>query len=533
MKTTRLSIRLAAHWLSFIVAPAVLLSAAGAQTGPSITQQPASQTNLARTIVTLSVAVSGTGPFTYQWRFNGTNLPSNIITTAAGNGSAPSFGHSGDGGQPTNASLDPFGVALDTSGNLFIAERSSGFDRIRKVDAKGVITTVAGTGSSTFSGDGGPATNAGFEPTVFAVDSSGNVFIADYANYRVRKVDGKGIITTVAGNGSFNYSGDGGAATNAGLEAPSGVALDAMGNLLIPAGLSRLRKVDTNGIINTVAGSKTVGFSGDGGPATNASLSFPTGVAVDRFGNLFIADHLNNRIRKVDVNGVITTAAGNGTSGYSGDGGPATNAILSSPEYPAVDASGNLFFADRGNARIRKVDINGFITTVAGNGTLAYSGDGGAATNASLADPAGVGVDASDTLFIPEANRVRKVSLHDLPVLTLNNFTNSTAGNYQVVITSPYGSVTSVVARLTVGTPPVQKTIIDMGVPVVSGNKLLLGFTLTQGSSASFTLLQASRITGPWTTNTVAVLTTNTPAVSYQFSVPLPGSIEFFRVRSP
>ena len=255
MKTTRLSIRLAAHWLSFIVAPAVLLSAAGAQTGPSITQQPASQTNLARTIVTLSVAVSGTGPFTYQWRFNGTNLPSNIITTAAGNGSAPSFGHSGDGGQPTNASLDPFGVALDTSGNLFIAERSSGFDRIRKVDAKGVITTVAGTGSSTFSGDGGPATNAGFEPTGVAVDTSGNVFIADYANYRVRKVDGKGIITTVAGNGSFNYSGDGGAATNAGLEAPSGVALDAMGNLLIPAGLSRLRKVDTNGIINTVAGS--------------------------------------------------------------------------------------------------------------------------------------------------------------------------------------------------------------------------------------------------------------------------------------
>ena len=253
---------------------------------------------------------------------------------------------------------------MDSSGNLFIADTFN--NRIRKVDTSGNISTVAGTGTVGFSGDGDPATSAQLNfPHGVALDSSGNLFIADQDNQRIRKVDTSGNISTVAGTGTAGFSGDGGPATSAQLAGPLGVAFDSSGNLFITeTSNNRIRKVDTSGNISTAAGTGTAGFSGDGGPATSAQLKNPTGVAVDSSGNLFIADRTNNRIRKVDTSGNITTVAGTGATGsleggYSGDGGPATSAKLSLPEGVAVDSSGNLFIADRLNHRIRKVEALG------------------------------------------------------------------------------------------------------------------------------------------------------------------------------
>jgi sugar lactone lactonase YvrE len=422
---------------------------------PSVTTQPASQTVLAGTDVTLSVAVSGTGPFTYQWELNGTNLP-NIITTVAGNGVAT---YAGDGGPATNASLHlPSGVAFDAVGNLYIADYY-GNNRIRKVDTNGIITTVAGNGTPSYAGDGGPATNASLNgPCGVALDALGSIYIADTYNQRIRKVEVNGIITTLAGTGTAGFSGDGGAATNANFYQPDGVALDTSGNLYIADSRNqRIREVGTNGIITTVAGDGNDTYAGDGSAATNASLDYPYGVAVDALGNLYIADFDNQRIREVDTNGIITTVAGNGTATYAGDGGPATNASLHGPCGVALDALGNLYIADTYNQRIRKVAANGIITTLAGTGTAGFSGDGGAATNAGLFQPKGLALDTLGNLYIADEtnNRVRKVLLNAwYPTLSLAKVGAINAGNYTVVVTSPYGSVTSAVAALTVLCPP-------------------------------------------------------------------------------
>jgi len=331
-----------------------------------------------------------------------------VITTVVGDGVE---GYSGDGGPATSAELGPIGVAIDAAGNIYIADTNN---LIRKVDTSGIITTVAGNGSYSFSGDGGPATSAALgNPTGVAVDASGNLYIADTQNDRVRKVDNSGIITTVAGNGNYAsiYTGDGGPATSA-MIYPKGVAVDASGNLYIAETTdNRILKVDKSGIITTVAGySSTVGYGGDGGPATRAMLNYPLGVAVDTFGNLYIADTGNNCVRKVDTYGIITTVAGYWAKGYSGDHGPATHAMLNYPTSVAVDASGNLYIADLKNYRVRKVDTSGTITTVAGNGIPNYSGDGGPAVYAELGYPYGVAVDTFGNLYIIDTNAIRKVT---------------------------------------------------------------------------------------------------------------------------
>src|ERR1043166_4806293 len=420
-------------------------------TPPPITMQPQSQTVASGTNVFFSVTASGTQPLSYQWRLNGVNLQ-NIVITAAGNGTA---GFSGDGGPATNASLSyPFGLATDAAGNLFIAEVNN--NRIRRLATNGTISTVAGNGTNGYSGDGGPATNASFYgPSFVAVDGLGNVFISDTSNNRVRRVGVDGLIATVAGNGTNIYSGDGGAATNAGLSGPSGLQVDASGNLIIAVYYdNRVRRVGTNGIITTIAGGGAA-YPGDGGAATNASLNIPDGLALDAAGNLFFAEVGHNRIRKVDTNGIITTVAGTGSPGFSGseDGGPAASAKLNFPYGVALDPFGNLFIADSENYRVRRVGADGVISTLAGNGTYGFSGDGGPATNASMRWDYGVAADAFGNVFFSDTggnNRVREVLTAQGPSLQLRGVALTNAGSYDVVVANTYGSVTSTVASLTI-----------------------------------------------------------------------------------
>ena len=328
-------------------------------------------------------------------------IASDVISTVAGRGTDTS-----DGVQATTAALNgPFALAVDSAGNFYVAEWGS--SRIRKVDTKGVITTVAGTGTAGFGGDGGPAAKAQLStPAGLALDSAGNLYIADFGNNRIRQVSSSGNIATVAGNGNFWYSGDGGAATSAQLNGPTGIAVDAGGNVYFADTLNhRVRQVRPDGSITTAAGSATPGFGGDGGAPSSAQLNYPTGVAVDTAGNLYIAEHGNQRVRVVS-NGVITTLAGNGLGTYAGDGGAAAQASLNGPTGVAVDGSGNVFIADTGNNVIRMVSPDRYIITVAGTGVLGYSGEGGPAASAQLVAPTAVVRDASGNLYITADSRI-------------------------------------------------------------------------------------------------------------------------------
>ncbi|HYM06062.1 MAG TPA: hypothetical protein VEU11_05835 [Terriglobales bacterium] len=342
------------------------------------------------------------------------------VTVVAGTGAS---GFSGDGSPALNARLSssPEGVALDNAGNLYIAD--SGNNRIRRVDAAtGIITTVAGTGQGGFSGDGGPASEAQLSnPRGLAFDRAGNLYVADAFNYRIRKIAaGTGVITTIAGSGTSGSSGDGGPALNAQLTAPGPVAVDAAGNIYITGGQgffgdTNVRKIASGtGIITTIAGTGDPSFSGDGGSATLAQLSKPTGVALDPGGNLYVVDNGNFRVRRIDARtGVIATVAGKGPSpGRSGDGGPATQAGLFDPWAVAVDQTGNLYISEASGAKVRKVAASGgTITTVAGTGLRGFSGDGGLATAAQLSDVHGIALDRAGNLYIADSSngRIRKV----------------------------------------------------------------------------------------------------------------------------
>ncbi len=339
------------------------------------------------------------------------------IETVAGGGSAL-----GDNVPAASAQLNnPHGVAVDGAGNLYIAETDN--ERVRKVDAAGMITTVAGTGVASYGGDGAAATSAQLNtPRGVALDGLGNLYIADSSNHRIRKVDAAGVITTVAGT-TQGYSGDGGSAASAQLNNPFRVAADGSGNIYIADTFNyRIRKVDAAGVITTVAGvGGGSGFTGDGGQATSAQMSLLRGgVALDGLGNFYIADSGNRRIRKVDAAGVITTVAGTVTRGFSGDGGPAVSAEMRAPRGVVLDGLGNLYIADTWNNRVRKVDAAGVITTVAGSGPTQisgvspgeYGGDGGAATAARLYHPRGLAVDGLGNLYIADSSnhRIRKVT---------------------------------------------------------------------------------------------------------------------------
>ncbi len=277
-----------------------------------------------------------------------------------------------------------------------------------------IITTVGGNGGFGSGGDGGPATAATFDSVVYvAVDAAGNILIGDQYNNAIRKINTAAIINTIAGVGTPGYSGDGFAATLANINMPWGVAADAAGNIYISdQGNNCIRKVSAAGIITTIAGTGVAGFSGDGLAATAAKINIPYGIAVDATGNVFFADNGNSCIRKVSASGTITTVAGlGGASGYSGDGGLAILEKLNRPTDVAVDASGNLYIADMGNNRIRKV-TGGTITTIAGTGAAGFIGDGGSAATAKVNAPMGVKVDGSGNIYIADANnnRIRKIS---------------------------------------------------------------------------------------------------------------------------
>ena len=363
-----------------------------------------------------------------------------VITTVAGNGS---LAYSGDGGPATKAGIGiPPDVAVDAAGNIFIVDRNN--NRIRKVDTSGTITTFAGNGTSGFSGDGGPAASAAlFLPIAVAVDGAGNVYIADAGSNGLRMVNTSGVINQVPIISSSLTR----------IASPGGMTSDSAGNLYISdENGSAIYKLDKAGVLTTVAGG-TFGFAGDGGPATKASLYFPSGVAVDSAGNIYFADRGNNRVRKVDTKGIITTFAGTGTAGFSGDGGPATSAKLGSGltlpfQGVAVDNAGNVYIADPMNNRVRVVKPSGIISTFAGNGTgfatgSLGNGDGGPPASSSVMQPNGVKVDQAGNVLIADTNHnlIRKVTgvgsaSGSAPVISPNGVVNGASFEPGIVANS-------------------------------------------------------------------------------------------------
>lgn len=333
--------------------------------------------------------------------------PSYTITNAVGNGTA---GFAGDSGKASEAQINyPLGLAIDNSGNIFIADHIN--HRIRRVAADGTITTVAGSDSIGSTGDDGPATSAKLNyPSGVAIDSSGALYITDTMNHVIRKVVVGGNITLFAGQRGVSgfqekdSKGEYLEAKNAQLNAPTGIAIDGSGNIYFcDTRNHRVRKIGTDGKIQTIAGTGEKGETGDGGKAVEAKLNSPTGVAVDAAGNVYIADQMNHRVRKVDKDGIISTVAGTGLPGYSGNGGLATRARLFYPCCIALDKQGNLFIADRTNNRVRRVDAQtGTISLAAGTGRFGDDFDGRAAEQARLRFPMGLAADPQGRIYFSD-----------------------------------------------------------------------------------------------------------------------------------
>jgi len=361
----------------------------------------------------------------------------------------PKIGFSGDGGPALSAEIDaPMGVAFDGAGNLYFGDHWN--FRVRKVDTNGIITTVAGNGTQGYSGDGGPATSASlYYPRSVAVDGAGNLYILDSSQTdnaigNIRRVDTNGNITTIAGGGLFNYgyNGDNIPASLAQLNSPLKILIDGAGNIyIVDYANQRIRKIDTSGIITTVAGNGTLGYSGDGHQATSAELGYPESLAMDIAGDLFIADTNNGVVRKVDTNGIITTFAGNGTFTSSGDGGPAINAGML-PESLAVDAAGNLWLGQ--GDRVRKIDTSGIITATVGNGIITDAPDGTVATQGGVNTPEDLAFDDLGNLYIADtvSNKITKIDIVDPPSLSFPNTNVGSSSAAQDVTVENRGNAT-------------------------------------------------------------------------------------------
>lgn len=337
-----------------------------------------------------------------------------VITTWAGNGTTI---NSGDGGSALAAGLSsPVDGVFDNEGNYYFGTTYTGC-KVRKITTGGIISTFAGTGTSGYFGDGGPATLAKFRSTtVVAIDRHGDFYVADVYDNRIRKIDkATNIITTVVGNGTAGFSGDGGPASAAQIYGPHDVCFDGIGNMYIADyGNVRVRKVDTFGIITTVAGTGTLIYGGDGGRADTTRIQPPTGVCTDAAGNLYISDWYS-RVMKVDAAGIITTFAG-GPTPSSGIDGVAATATSTIPYGIRFDREGNLYISEYDAEKVRMVNSAGIISTVAGTGVAAFTGDGGPATAAQLNHPAGVAFDSCNNLYIADVRnyRIRKVTFHPL-----------------------------------------------------------------------------------------------------------------------
>lgn len=337
------------------------------------------------------------------------NIPA-VITTVAGNGVA---GFSGDGGLATKAQLTrPPGVAIGPDGSIYIADEYN--HRLRRVTPNGIITTIAGTGVAGFSGDGGPAAQAQlYFPDDVAIDKDGTIYVTDLSNHRVRRIGTDGIIHTIAGTGVAGFSGDGGLATQARLNAPTGVTLDYRGGIYVTdRDNHRVRKIFPDGTITTIAGTERAGYSGDDGPATQAQLYRPEKVVIGSDGSIFIADSYNHRVRQIGVDGIIRTVAGTGVAGYSGDGGLATQAQLNVADSIALGPDGSLYIIDLGNYRIRRVSSDGIITTIAGSGRPGYEGDNGPALQSQMYPGGNLAFGLDGSLYFPDyfSNRIRRIA---------------------------------------------------------------------------------------------------------------------------
>ncbi|THU32516.1 T9SS type A sorting domain-containing protein [Niastella caeni] len=381
----------------------------------------------------------------------------NIINTYCGN---HTVGTSGIGGPVADAQLYQFNsITVDKLNNIYLTDNSN--HKVYRIDAaNGFINTVAGTGNQGLNhGNGGPATSANIiSPTGVATDSTGNFYFLDNG-IAVRKVNiATGIISTVAGNGvQYGYSGDGGPATSAKINRANGLAFDLAGNLFISDRDNNvIRKVSAaTGIITTVAGTGTAGYSGDGGLATSATLNKPFGVTVDHSGNIYISDNTNNVIRRVDaITGIITTFAGTGTGGYSGDGGLATAARIRYPYGLTTDTAGNVILADQFNSRVRKITIaTGIITTIAGTGTTLYNGDSIPATTANVSNPTAVCFDEAGNLYIGESanSRIRKIIYDTVPADTIPAL--------RLITNNPASTITTNIIKTKVYPNPARESV--------------------------------------------------------------------------
>jgi sugar lactone lactonase YvrE len=398
-----------------------------------------------------------------------TVTPSRTASTLAGTGAV---GYTGDNNPAIDATLsNPSAVAYDTNGNLYLADANNNV--VREVSISGNITTIAGTGIEGYAGDGAAATSALLDtPTGVAVDASGNVYIADSHNHRIREVSG-GTITTIAGTGTSGFGGDNGSATASLLSLPSGITVDKSGNLYIAdTGNNRIREI-SGGTITTIAGDGEEFYAGDGGTATAAALDSPTSVAVDASGNVYIADRLNQRIRVVS-GGTITTFAGTSTAGFSGDGSAPTGATLSKPSGVSVDAAGNVYIADTDNQRIREVG-GGAIATIEGSGAQGFGGDAGPATAAILNSPRSVAPDALGNLSIADKLNQR-VRSGTLPTITFPTEDVGVPSPTQSVTLTNTGTASITVSTITASTGFTTAT---------GGTCSALPITLTAGTSCT------------------------------------------------